>query len=115
MIALLFIALMSCSRKDIVFSGSDEIHGLYLYKKNHEFELMYNGYNTVQGTYSYKYDTIYLNYNNNELLSTDSLNHKHNANDLLTRKLFVDLKLKRVCSADDKSFSVFIHTNKLQD
>ena len=55
--------LSSCKREDLLFSASDELHGLKLYKSNDEFEILYNGVNSAEGKYELRGDSIFLNYN----------------------------------------------------
>ena len=92
--------LFSCDSKNKkVLIASDEIHFIELDSKNH-FELIYNGYNKVSGTYSISGDSIFLVYNNSK--------SKIDLNQRLTRTLIIDSKSKKVKSLDNKQFCAFI-------
>ncbi len=91
-----FLVTQSCSnRSDKVFSAFDELHGIILYEQGNEFEVLYNGLNTMAGTYLLKSDTIILTYNENQL-------KEFNPNAKLTRKILIDKELQRVKSIDNK-------------
>jgi len=98
---ILTVGLMtfqSCTtRNDRIFGASDELHYINLYETGHDFELLYNGVNTATGTYTLKNHTILLTYTENQFKEFDP-------NKVLTRKILIDKKAKRVGSLDDKQF-----------
>jgi hypothetical protein len=81
--------LLSCSqREDIVFSASDDLHLLILYREHNDFEMLYNGFNTVEGNYTLRHDTIWLTYRSEAYFDTEA-GRKH-PNDVLTRAIAID-------------------------
>lgn len=72
---ILMILISSCQRNDIVLLASDELHMLFLYKENNDFDISYIS-STYSGKYEIKGDTIYLNYTEEENKQRSSLNHK---------------------------------------
>ena len=97
------LSILSCSdRKEILFKASDELHIVTLYEQDERFELLYNGFNTVKGTYLLEGDTIYLTYKENQFEAFDT-------NELLTNVLVIDKASKKVRSLDNRrSFCAFI-------
>ncbi len=100
------LTFQSCTtRNDKIFGASDELHYINLYKAGHDFELLYNGINAATGTYTLKNDTIMLTYTENQFKEFDP-------NKVLTRKILIDKKAKRVASLDDKQFCANIDVDK---
>jgi hypothetical protein len=71
----IFILLTSCQRSDIILSATDELHMLFLYETNNEFEISYIS-SSFYGTYKISNDTIYLTYYTNENNQSNLLNHR---------------------------------------
>ncbi len=109
----LLLLLISCSeRNDVVFSANDDLHRLTLYQQNNDFEMLHDGFNTVEGNYQFKNDTIYLTYAADEFLGTDQERH---ANDVLARTIVVDKEKKRIYSpTSGKQFCGQIWINELK-
>ena len=90
----IILIVSSCSRKDRIFSAFDELHYIILYKKNNDFEILYNGINTAVGKYSIKGDTIRLTYDKNKFKEFDP-------NEKLTKVILINKNSKRVKSIDN--------------
>jgi hypothetical protein len=112
-----FCLFISCvGREDIVFSASDELHLIFLYKESNEFELFYNGVNSAKGIYTLSVDTVFLKYNLDEDgISNSNSRIKKHANDILTRKLLIDKSSNKVKSIDCNSFCADIQIDKLNE
>ncbi len=97
------MVLISCQkRQDLVFSASDELHILDLYKSRSEFEMLYNGVNWAEGTFKLRNDTIFVIYNSEE------------SNNVLARRIVIDRKKNRVKSIDGVNFCASIGFDKLK-
>jgi len=100
---IIFMVLISCQkRQDLVFSASDELHILNLYKYGSEFEMLYNGVNWAEGTFKLRNDTVFVKYN-----SVDN-------NKVLVRRILIDRKANRVKSIDGVNFCASICIDKLK-
>lgn len=100
---IIFILLIACQkRQDLVFSASDELHILDLYKSGSEFEMLYNGVNWAEGTFILRNDTIFVKYNSEDL------------NKVLARRIVIDRKTNRVKSIDGVNFCASIKIDKLK-
>jgi hypothetical protein len=101
------LGIFSCSnRTDILFSASDELHSIELYENDTSFSLMYSGFNTVEGKYQLKEDTILLTYFEGKFEGSDP-------NEVLTRKILINTNQKKVKSLDNsKQFCGFIGLDK---
>lgn len=87
---LFLLMLIPCTtRSDRVLAASDELHSLFLFEKDNDFDMSYNGLNTVKGTYSLKGDTIFLNYSEGQFEEFD-------ANKQMTKMLLIDTESNRV-------------------
>lgn len=95
---------LSCSNeKERVFSAFDELYYIILYDQGNEFELLFNGLNTVSGTYVLKGDTIILTYSDNQTIEFEP-------NEKLTKRILIDRASERVKSLDiSRPFCANIH------
>lgn len=94
--AVLFL-LLSCSRRsDVVFSAADDLHLLILYREHNDFEMLYNGLNTVEGKYTLRNDTIRLTYEPGAYVDTE----RKPMNDVLTRVIAIDWKRRSIRSVE---------------
>jgi hypothetical protein len=109
--SILFLFVSCSKRSDIVFSAYDELHSLTLYEHNKNFEMIYNGFNTVEGNYYFKNDTIFLTYATDEVLGP---NPEKRANKILARAIAVDKKKNRISSLSGMQFCGEIRVNLLQ-
>lgn len=114
LILLCFSIIFSCkTRDDKVFAATSEFNYIQLYKGGNEFKLLYNGVNTAEGIYKLFGDTIFLTYNDDEDGITNSSNTKpKHANEVLTRKLLIDISSNTVRSLDGKSFRANIYLDR---
>lgn len=93
------LLLLSCSRRnDIVFSAADDLHLLILYREHNDFEMLYNGLNTVEGKYTLRNDTIRLTYGPGAYVDTEA--GRKSMNDVLTRVIAIDWKRRSIRSVD---------------
>jgi hypothetical protein len=112
---LVLLIYFSCTqRKDEIFFATDELHGIHLFDRGQEFEILYNGVNTAKGTYSISGDTIFLTYDEDENnLSGDKNSASRHANDVLTRALLIEYKTNRINSIDNRmKFCADIYLDK---
>lgn len=108
----ILLILLSCSRQDdIVFSAGDDLHSLTLYERNNEFEMIHNGFNTVEGNYHFSNDTIFLTYAADEYVGS---NPKRPANEILTSMVSIDKTKKRVHSLNGQQFCGDIGIDELK-
>lgn len=108
----ILIVLMSCSKRDnIVFLAGDDLHTLTLYERNHEFNMIHNGFNTVEGNYLFRNDTIFLTYGADEYVGSEP---ERPANEILTRIVGVDKKKKRIYSLNGQQFCGDIGIDELK-
>lgn len=95
----MLLLLFACNRRnDIVFSANDDLHRLTLYREHNDFEMLYNGFNTVAGNYTLRNDTIWLTYRPGDSLDLEA-GRKH-PNDVLTRAIAIDRKRRSIRSVE---------------
>jgi hypothetical protein len=73
--------------------------------------MLYNGFNTVEGNYLFKNDTIFLTYAADEILGPAPKRH---ANTILSRMIVVDTERKRIHSLNGMQFCGSIDVDQLK-
>jgi len=111
LLLLLLALIISITKKEeTIFEASDELHFVHLFKEEQNFILLHNGINSAKGKFEIKGDSIFLDYNQDEILENENLESVH-ANEILTRVLLIEKK--KVKSIDGKLFCADIIKNEI--